>query len=676
MAEIRVLPQNVADKIAAGEVCERPASVCKELLENSIDAGADKITVEIKNGGIKYIRVTDNGCGIEGEFAETAFLRHATSKLRQIDDLDGLETMGFRGEALASICAVARVELISKTKEAELGVYLVMEGGKPSEKTEIACADGTTLIVEDLFSNIPARMKFMKKDSTEAGYVADVIGRIALSRPDISIELISDGKEVFKTIGDGDISNTVLKIYGIECAKALCRVDYERDGIKIKGVVGKPEISRGNRTRQTLFVNERYVKNHVVSKIVEEAYKNAVMTGRFPFFVIGIYVSPKLVDVNVHPAKTEVKFAYEKEVYDAVYYAVKAALYTDDGANGLKYAKRDALKNGEGISDKTDKTDKTTSHSFIPPAPVQMSMSFRKIGGSVLKETPVTKQEYNNLKSEIPSAGDMKNFTEKYIEYTTPPAELEKQTKEIENRAKDIEISGTSEAAENTENIENVENIENIEQEKIEIECGERAEKKILGQVFDTYIIYQQGESVFFVDQHAAHERARFEMLLEQKRKSRIFSQKLLVPIVLDLDPAERMIVTDNAEFFEEYGFETGDFGGGSIVIQSAPAIGSDRSNRTDRYDKEIKSLVFEIIDILKNEKKGSRLTQEERTLDTIACKYAIKANKKLTLPETESLLEEVEALEKRGITTCPHGRPIKTEITKYEMEKMFKRIV
>ena len=549
MADIRVLPQSVADKIAAGEVCERPASVCKELVENSIDAGADKITVEIKNGGIKYIRVTDNGCGIEPEFAETAFLRHATSKLEKIEDLDSLDTMGFRGEALASICAVSKVEVITKTKSSEMGTHLVMEGGKPSEKDEIACTDGTTMIVEDLFLNIPARMKFMKKDSTEAGYVAYVLGRIALSKPSVSIELISDGKEIFKTTGDGDIKNAVLKIYGIECARALLDVNYEKNGMTIKGVIGKLEISRGNRTRQTLFVNERYIKNHVVSKIVEEAYKNAVMVGKFPFFVLGIYLSPSLVDVNVHPAKTEVKFAYEKEVFDAVYYATRAALYSEE--------------ENKPVINKNLSYDKKVDDNFTVPQPVQLSMNFTDKKVNSFKEPKIQKDFSSNTKPD-----DMIKITEKFLEYTIPP---EKEPEKIIEE-KVVEVA----KPEKTEVIEICEN--------------EVVPKKIIGQLFDTYILYEQKDSFYLVDQHAAHERMRFEMLLKQRKENKSFSQNLLVPVVIDFDPSEKLIVKENIEFFKSYGFEIEEFGQDSFVVQSTPYIGSD---------KEIISLVFEFIEML-----------------------------------------------------------------------------
>lgn len=616
MANIQVLPQYVADKIAAGEVCERPASVCKELVENSIDAGADKITVEIKNGGIKYIRVTDNGCGIKSDQVEVAFLRHATSKLKNIEDLETLDTMGFRGEALSSICAVAKVEVITKTEDEAEGTYVLLEGGKVQEKEEIVCNNGTTMVVEDLFANIPARMKFMKKDSTEAGYVADAIGRIALSKPHISFCLISDEKEIFRTSGDGNIKNAILKIYGIECARALIEVDTEKNGIKVKGVIGKPEISRGNRTRQTLFVNERYIKNHVVSKVVEEAYKNSVMVGKFPFFVLGIYLSPALVDVNVHPAKTEIKFACEKDVYDTVHFAVKNALYSGTEEKEINIKTQD-----DGYGRVVKKPDPTFS---------QLSMSFSEGKKPLLQNKEATKHFTENFSG---------NMTEKYLEYTIPPKNFpDKEPIQVEETNPVIEIT---------------------EEEKIPV--------KIIGQLFNTYIIFEQGESLFLVDQHAAHERLRFEELLKQKKEKESFAQILLDPIVLDLDVTEKLILGENLSFFAEYGFDIGEFGGGSFIIQKTPIIASD---------KEIEGLVLEIVDILKRGKRTDNLSMEERTLDTIACKYAIKANKRLTDREMEDLLYKLDSLNKLGINTCPHGRPIKIEITKQEIEKMFKRIV
>ena len=322
MADIQILPQELADKIAAGEVAERPSAVVKELAENSIDAGATAIEVEIRKGGIEYIRVTDNGCGIAPEQTELAFLRHATSKLKSVDDLYKIGTMGFRGEALASICAVAEVELITKTADNEEGRFVRTEHGKICENTPIGCADGTVMVVQNLFENIPARMKFLKKNSTEAGYVADILSRIALSRPDIAIDYICDDKEIFSTTGDGKLKNVILKLYGVDHAKAVIPIDYTEDNVRITGVIGKPELARGNRSRQTLFVNGRYIKSNAASKVVAEGYRNAIMKGKFPFFVLNIHIAPECVDVNVHPAKTEIKFANENRVYEILYHAV------------------------------------------------------------------------------------------------------------------------------------------------------------------------------------------------------------------------------------------------------------------------------------------------------------------------------------------------------------------
>ena len=460
MPRINVLPKNIADLIAAGEVVERPSSVIKEFVENSIDAGATNIVVEIKNGGKTYIRVTDNGCGIDREDVKKAFISHATSKITNIEDLDAISTLGFRGEALASVCAVSRVELLTATPDSDFGTRYVIEGGEEILLDDAGCPVGTTIIVRDLFYNIPARMKFMKKDSTEAGYVADAIGRIALSKPHISFCFISDEKEIFRTSGDGNIKNAILNIYGIECARALIEVDAEKNGIKVKGVIGKPEISRGNRTRQTLFVNERYIKNHVVSKVVEEAYKNSVMVGKFPFFVLGIYLSPALVDVNVHPAKTEIKFACEKDVYDTVHFAVKNALYSETEEKEINIKAQD-----DGYGRVVKKPEPTFS---------QLSMSFSESKKPVLPYTEPIKPFNEKISA---------NVTEKYLEYTIPPKEFSN------NECIQIE--------------EVIPVVEICEEEKVPV--------KIIGQLFNTYIIFEQGESLFLVDQHAAHERILYE---------------------------------------------------------------------------------------------------------------------------------------------------------------------
>lgn len=630
MAKIKVLPQAVADKIAAGEVAERPAAVVKELVENSIDAGADRICVEIKKGGVAYISVEDNGKGIPYDEVEYAFVRHATSKLREIDDLFSIETMGFRGEALASICAVADVEVITKEKDAVEGAHVVVNHGVVSQKETIACNTGTVMVVENLFASVPARMKFLKKDSTEAGYVEDVLSRIALSKPEIAFKYICDGKEVFSTSGDGQLKNAILNIYGIEHAKGVLEVDHAEHGVVVRGVVGKAELARGNRARQTLFVNGRYIKNHVVSKVVEEAYRNVVMTGKFPFFVLDIQLAPQLVDVNVHPAKTEIKFANEREIYDIVYHGVKNAIYQrteipqreERGVENIQpnVQFQPAVKNQENPRGET--VDRGIVAEFLKNTMPQG-------GGMVFKEsTSDFVFDRGQVKSE--------SSAEKAFEYTT----IDK-TEKADADKKDV-----------------------IEEQLI----GDvKKEVRIVGQVFDTYVIASCEDEMFLIDQHAAHERKRFEMLKKDYQDRGVSGQRLLAPIVLEVDSGELEIIRDNRETFEKIGFDIQEFGKNSALVYETPFISDE---------EDIKALALEVITVMGDSRSVGILSFEERVLDTISCKYAIKANKKLSMLEMEALVKDVEELESAGITTCPHGRPIKVKFTKREIEKLFKRIV
>ena len=630
MSNIKVLPQSVADKIAAGEVAERPSAVVKELVENSIDAGGTKIRVEIKNGGISYICVADNGCGIPHDGVETAFLRHATSKLREIDDLYRISTMGFRGEALASICAVAEVEIVTKTVEAEEGTYLSLSHGVPSEKEFIACGGGTTITVQNLFSNIPARMKFLKKDSTEAGYVADLLSRIALSRPDIAISYICDDKEIFATGGDGKIENVILKIYGLDHAKALIPVDYMEDNIRISGVLGKPELARGNRTRQTLFVNGRYVKNHVIGKVAEEAYRNTVMTGKFPFFVMNIDLPYELVDANVHPAKTEIKFANEKQIYDVAYHAVRNAIYSAE----------EAVKTQKTIEEK----------GVSAPEQVYVKRDFPK-GKTFERQVP--KADTDTIKEYL------KNTAVQSLEDV-------KKNDKVMFLKEDNPFKKSEEILENLLEEEIQKEPEQVVMTQIEID-KKSFNTKIIGQLFDTYILCQEGEELVLIDQHAAHERWRFERLKEAYLNKERLSQMLLTPFVFNLGYNEKQTVMDNITEFLKFGFDIEDMGGNSIIVHATPVV-ADGDN--------VRDLILELSDAMTDNIKHPVADFEEKALDMISCKYAIKANKKLDITEMQDLINRVQEMEKSGVKTCPHGRPVKVRITKTEIEKMFKRIV
>lgn len=635
MPKIKVLPQNIADKIAAGEVAERPQAVVKELVENSIDAGADKIEVEIKNGGIKYIRVTDNGCGIPKDQVETAFLRHATSKLRKIEDLYSIGTMGFRGEALASICAVASVRVITRAKGEAEGTIMELIHGVPQGKDDIACNCGTIMEVSGLFENVPARMKFLKKDSTEAGYVADIMGRIAMANPDTAFKYICDGKEIFSTSGDKSLKNAILNIYGLDYAKGLIEVDYERDGVHIFGVCGKSDLARGNRTRQSLFVNGRYVKNHVIAKVCEEAYRNYMMSGKFPFFALNINLAPELVDVNVHPAKTEIKFADEKRIYEIIHSAVRNALMNSISSGQTVKAEAypktkgrllpDELPAGGGVC--TDAEDSGSApEESAKSETVQMKMRM-----------PVFMPKRENI--------DRKTV-EKFIEYTAPKGG---ETVFRENREEN-----------------HGESYEKNPYEFIE-ETSEEIPFKIIGQLFDTYVIFESGDKMFIIDQHAAHERFRFEKLMADYKAKKPFGQILMIPVVMDLSQGEMAVFRENKNEFSSFGFEIEEFGTNGVIIRQTPIDGGEN---------EIKALVGEMLDTFAEGAKKAVWDYEEKMIDMISCKYAIKANKKLSTEEMADIIRKTQELEKCGKATCPHGRPIKIELGKQEIEKMFKRIV
>lgn len=651
MADIAVLPQSVADKIAAGEVAERPSAVVKELVENSLDAGADKIEVEIQNGGVKYIRVMDNGCGIPSGQTEIAFLRHATSKLKKIEDLYEIGTMGFRGEALASICSVATVRLITRTENEKNGTLLEMVHGKVSAKDTIACNVGTIMEVSGLFENIPARMKFLKKDSTEAGYVADIASRIAMANPHVSFKCISDGKEIFSTNGDGELKNVILNIYGLEYAKALYDVNYESGSIRITGVCGKAELSRGNRSRQTVFINGRYVKNHVISKVCEEAYRNRVMVGRFPFFVLNIEIPPSFVDVNVHPAKTEVKIADEKKIFGIVYSAVSSALLGGSGKdfereNGsFKASTRAEDKNAQSAGDKADGKADDKTKSFPEREQIKMKLPFlgqaenRKIINDFLENTMPANAE-SVLNTEIV-------FREN---------DKERQDGEYGNRNEALHTGKTETsdfAAKNKD-----------ADKEFEFELPPFV---VVGQVFSTYIIVRTDEKMILIDQHAAHERLRFERLLSDYRSKKRFSQMLLIPITMDLTPSEAAIFADFKQEFEDFGFDIDNFGNNSVIIRETPI---------ELTESGAKALVAEMLEAFSRGFSGTVWQFEEKMIDMISCKGAIKANYNLSQTEMEKLAESAFKLAFEGKATCPHGRPIMVEFTKIEIERMFKRIV
>lgn len=625
MGQIILLDELTTCKIAAGEVIERPASVVKEMVENSIDAGATSVSVEIRAGGIKYIRISDNGCGIAADDAEIAFDKHATSKIRSADDLEKVTTLGFRGEALASIAAVSDVELTTRTGEAELATYVHITGGKIAERGTRGGALGTTFIVRDLFYNTPARYKFLKKDSTEAGYVCDVLQKLALAHPEVAVKLVSGGTELLRTPGNGDLKSTIYSIYGKKISDALREVTYNENGICISGYIGVGDAAGGNRSRQIFFVNGRYIKSKSITAALDEGCKTLVMKGRFAFAVLSITVSPYTVDVNVHPAKTEVRFSDEGAVFRAV---VKSIPYSD------------SFHYGDRVETKVPTVSETVS--VYTPKPDRHAWDFHH-----------EKPELKELCVDVPA------FTVPVgTELPKKETALSMGTESDSN--KDIFSAGTELNVKETV----PEPPKRILPEKKEIINPFYVHAKVVGQVLNTYIVLEYNSSVFLLDQHAAHERLMYERLLEAYRKDLCLpSQALLCPITINLSPGEFSRYEAVAEKLSELGFEIDIFGRDAIVIRSVPAVMSGQ---------DVVAAVEALL--AKGENVGAEDLLNEERLHTVACKAAVKGNNALTNGEIMQLLHDLAVTDQPG--TCPHGRPIVVEISKNDIEKKFKRVL
>ncbi len=621
MGKIQVLSKNVSDKIAAGEVVERPASVIKELLENAVDAHATTICVEIKGGGIRYMRVTDNGIGMSKEDAAKSILRHATSKIATEDDLTKIETLGFRGEALSSICAVSHLEIYTKAKTEETGTRLVAENGEIIDCTEAGCPQGTTVVVRNLFSTVPARMKFLKKDFTEAGYVEDIVARLALSHPEISVKFINNEKEVIFTPGDAALSSAVYAVYGKDIKDAMVEAEFQERGVTVSGLCGKGVAARGNRSMENFFVNGRYIKSPLLSRAAEEAYKNELMVGKFPACVLNVTLSPEEVDINVHPTKLEAKFADEKHIYHCVYWAVKNALYRSEFVPKAS----------------EHKSIKPQFERVIPPAPapqpvikpVQPSVTLRETGGQP-KAKPI-------------------HFTQPVI--TQEPPAIKPQAVLHTEPIKPVEAPIPVQMPE-------AEQIPAIPDEK-------RAVYKICGQVFSTYIIVEKDGKMLMVDQHAAHERLRYEKLLLQYQAREITTQMLLSPEVITLSATDFSLFLEHQDAICDLGLLVEEFGEKQVIVRGTPA---------DTEMGDAKGLLSELLELFSQNRKHIDDDLASKMLYRIACRGAVKANAVLNDKEMTKLLDDVFALS--GINTCPHGRPIMVEFTKDFIEKQFKRIV
>ena len=633
MPQIQQLPAHIADLIAAGEVVERPASVCKELLENALDAGASAVSVELEKGGLTYLRVTDNGCGMAAEQLPTAFLRHATSKLRTASDLAAIHTLGFRGEALAAIAAVSRLDVFSREPSAEAGARLHLEGGVPGEVTAAGCPVGTTICVRDLFYNTPARMKFMKKDSAEGGAASAVVTQLALSHPDVSFKLLRDGQEVLHTPGNGELLPAVYAALGRDFALSLLPVSGSNGDVRVSGFVTKPLAGHGTRARQLFFVNGRLVKSQLLTAAVEEGYRNRLLKGKFPGCVLHITLPPEAVDVNVHPAKTVVKFVSDKTVFDAVYHTVTSAL--DEEGRPPKPAEKPFFQ-----------TMTAAEFRARPDAPALKSAvavpEGRAVGSAPARtyapvSAPAPAAPVLEVRDVAPEAD--KPFTAPAsrpgtVYHITPPAPTPEPVPEPEPAQQTIQLPDAP--------------------------AREEAPWRIAGEVLKTYIICEDGDgAVWLIDKHAAHERVRFDALKASPVPP--MAQQLLTPAAVNLDGEAYSAVLDNLPLLERCGFQCEDFGGGTVLVRALP---------DDVPAAEAASTLEELAQKLLLQRADPEGLRDD-LLHTIACKSAIKAGMTSDVTELAALVRRVQSGE---IRYCPHGRPVAAKLTRYELEKMFKR--
>ena len=632
MAKIRLLDHNTIDKIAAGEVVEKPASVVKELVENAIDAGATALTIEIKNGGIDYIRITDNGAGIEKSDIKNAFLRHATSKIENADDLQYVTTLGFRGEALSSISAVGKVELITKTKDSLLGTRYVVEGAREIEFSDVGAPNGTTIIVRNLFYNVPARRKFLNSPITEGGYIADLVEHIALSKPHISFKFINGRDVKFHTSGNNDLREIVYRIYGKDTADALILIDYTTERMHLTGYLGKPVLNRASRGFENYFLNGRYIKSKVISGAIEEGYKEFLMQHKFPFTVLHIETKPEQVDVNVHPTKMDVRITGEKEFYEDI----RLAVYN-------------ALKESELIPEVAlteEKQEKFLYDTAIPEPFEAKRIENMRVCEENAKYSE-NSRKYGNLQEKL------QKWEENHIlEEDIAKILVQNEKKPSNNiiKARDHII------------VEKPIQMNLFEEKLLTKEAKE--EYEILGQIFDTYWLVAFKDKLYIIDQHAAHEKVKYEEYMKKFESKELISQTLNPPIIVSLSAKEETVLKANWDVFSSLGFNIEEFGGNEYAIRCVPM---------DLYGQNEQGLFVSVLDELcEDDNKGS-LTIEQK-IASMACKAAVKGNNRLSAKEMEALIDQL--LELENPYNCPHGRPTIISMSKYEIEKKFKRIV
>lgn len=641
MSKIQVLDQVTIDKIAAGEVVERPASVVKELVENAIDAKAAAVTVEVKEGGISFMRIADNGCGIDREDVPGAFLRHSTSKIRNAEDLEHISSLGFRGEALSSIAAVSQVELITKTPEDSFGTRYMISGGKEEGMEDIGAPDGTTFLVRQLFYNVPARKKFLKTAMTEAGHVSDLMTRMALSHPHISFQFINNGQSKLHTSGNGNLRDVIYHIYGREIAANLINVTYEKNGIRITGYIGAPLISRGNRNFETYFINGRYVKSSIIYKAIEDAYKDFTMQHKYPFTVLHIEVVGEDVDVNVHPTKMEVRFHNQQMVYNSIYEAVDQALHEK-----------------ELIPEVTIDVPKAVPKAQAKPEPVARSKEV--IQPEVNRSAKVQPEKASGERDLDYFMEQMKKRVMSYHQQNSS-AEVKGKSEIFKPQ---VQVDRVKEAAASYRAKQSPEQMTLFDGKLLDKE--KRANYKIIGQVFDTYWLVEFDNSLYIIDQHAAHERVLYEKTLREMKTREFTSQMISPPVILNLTMQEAQLLRTYMDQFTRIGFEFEEFGQDSYAVRSVPA---------NLFSIAKKELLMEMIDSLSEEvhrRQSSELLDEK--IASMSCKAAVKGNMRLSAQEVDALIGELLKLD--NPYHCPHGRPTIISMSKRELEKKFKRIV
>jgi DNA mismatch repair protein mutL len=689
LGKIVLLDELTINKIAAGEVIERPASVVKELVENSIDAGATNITVEIQNGGISKIRIIDNGSGMSKDDLEFAFERHATSKIRKAADLENVKSMGFRGEALASIAAIAHVELVSKTEDDNIGHKIVVEGGKILEIEDSASQKGTTITVSNLFFNTPVRYKFLKKDFTEAGYIEDAVTRIAIANPNIAIKLINGNKTIIQTNGNGDLKTVIYTIYGKEIAEGLLKVNYEYEGIKVTGAIGKPEIARNNRSYQMFFVNKRYIKDKTLSAGVEQAFKGLIPIGKYGVVVLNIEIEPNKIDVNVHPTKLEIRFQEEQKVFKAIYHSVKDTLLKGDLVKEVEREpvveeqklevnqepvklEENQIKTEQVVEPKVETEDikKSGFMGLFKKKEKDADEFIENYSTNTLQEIFAQKSAGQPEEVEIPTQeqkNKMEDIIEKQKELENPKVEEPTSKDFDEMYVKTFgKLPETQKIEENSNKIDvkTLKEVENISVFEEKENYNTIPKYKFIGALFSTYLVIEMKDEIYIIDQHAAHERVMYEKVKKNfYNNMEKDSQIMLLPDIIELSHKERAIVKENTDLFKKAGFIIEEFGDNTIRLIGVPSL---------CMDLDTKELFLEILDEIDTVAITAKQEKEDKFISTIACKAAVKANMKLTNEEVDTLMRQLLVLP--NPFTCPHGRPTAIKMTRYDIERKFNR--